>query len=398
MKKALCASLRQAILSRAFLISTLGAAFIPLLSSVQGILAGFRSAELLSPGYHSDLIMGALSSDAMALALPILAALPYTASFIDDVKSGFIKEYLPRTTVPRYIAGKAVGCAVSGGLALTLGIFIAYGFAALMFLPMEAYPKAGETVPNYFGNLMETALMFFASGAFWSLTGMTFAALTDSKYMAYASPFVLFYLLIILYERYFDKLFVLYPREWLSPSPRWVFGKIGVAVLLIEFSLLMAIAFAYAAKRRLETKQIFAVTRYNFRRWHKKPRIVITFCLAFVLCFLLSDKAVKFAKEYDTTMQLVEAFVWTFGDSNSILLSSLLLLLLFADMPFISSATPFYLMRIDRKTWLTGQAAYIALATLIYLAFILISTSLVCMRQSFVGDMWSETAAILGYS
>ena len=252
MKRAVCAGLRQAIFSRGFIISTAGAALILLLSSVQGILAGFRSAELLSPGFHSDLIMGALSSEAMALALPILAALPYTASFIDDVKSGFIKEYLPRTTVPRYIAGKAVGCAVSGGLALALGIFIAYGFAALMFLPMETYPKAGETVPNYFGNLMETALMFFASGAFWSLTGMTFAALTDSKYMAYASPFVLFYLLIILYERYFDKLFVLYPREWLNPSPRWVFGKIGVAVLLIEFSLLMALAFAFAAKRRLE--------------------------------------------------------------------------------------------------------------------------------------------------
>jgi len=252
MKKALRASLRQAILSRGFFIGTLGTALVLLLSSVQGILSGFRSEQLLSPGYHSDLIMGALSSDAMALALPILAALPYTASFIDDVKSGFVKEYLPRTTVPRYIAGKAAACAVSGGLALTLGIFIAYGFAALMFLPMEAYPKAGETVPNYFGNLLQTALMFFASGAFWSLTGMTFAALTDSKYMAYASPFVLFYLLIILYERYFDKLFVLYPREWLNPSPRWVFGKIGVAVLLTEFSMLMALAFAYAAKRRLE--------------------------------------------------------------------------------------------------------------------------------------------------
>ena len=252
MKRAICAGLRQAIFSRGFIISAVGTALILLLSSVQGILAGFRSAELLSPGFHSDLIMGALSSEAMALALPILSALPYTASFIDDVKSGFIKEYLPRTTVPRYIAGKAVGCAVSGGLALALGIFIAYGFAALMFLPMEAYPKAGETVPNYFGSLVETVLMFFASGAFWSLTGMTFAALTDSKYMAYASPFVLFYLLIILYERYFDKLFVLYPRERLSPSSRWVFGKIGVAVLLIEFSLLMALAFAYAAKRRLD--------------------------------------------------------------------------------------------------------------------------------------------------
>lgn len=148
----------------------------------------------------------------------------------------------------------------------------------------------------------------------------------------------------------------------------------------------------------MKIKQVLSVMLYNFRGWHKNPRIMITFCLAFILCFLLSDKAVQFAREYETTMQIVEAFVWTFGDANSILLSSLLLLLLFADMPFISSGTPFYLMRIDRKTWIAGQAVYIIVATSIYLVFILISTSLVCMTQSFVGDMWSETAAILGYS
>ena len=91
-------------------------------------------------------------------------------------------------------------------------------------------------------------------------------------------------------------------------------------------------------------KRSFSVAGYNFRQWHKNPRIFITFALAFILCFLLSDKAVKFAEEYGTTMQLVEAFVWTFGDSNSILLSSLLLVLLFADMPFLSSGTP------DRKS------------------------------------------------
>lgn len=145
-------------------------------------------------------------------------------------------------------------------------------------------------------------------------------------------------------------------------------------------------------------KQACSVAAYNFRGWRRNPRIFITFALAFILCFLLSDKAVRFAKEYETTMQIVEAFVWTFGDSNSILLSSLLLLLLFADMPFISAGTPFYLMRIDRKTWITGQALYVAAASFIYLLFILASTSIVCMGQSFIGNMWSETAAILGYS
>jgi len=148
--------------------------------------------------------------------------------------------------------------------------------------------------------------------------------------------------------------------------------------------------------RRL--KQVFLVASYNFRRWNKNPRVIITFLLAFVLCFLLSDKAVKFAEEYKTTMQTVEAFVWTFGDSNSILLTSMLLVLLFADMPFLGTAVPYYLSRMNRSTWLLGQILYISLATTVYMVFILLSTVLICMKQSFSGNMWSETAAILGYS
>ena len=145
-------------------------------------------------------------------------------------------------------------------------------------------------------------------------------------------------------------------------------------------------------------RQVMSVAVYNFRQWRANPRIIVTFALAFILCFLLSDKAVRFAQDYKTTMQIVEAFVWTFDDSNSILLSSLLLVLLFADMPFISPGTPYYLMRIDRRTWVMGQAAYVVMATGLYLLFVLAATSLVCMRNSFIGNMWSETAAILGYS
>lgn len=145
-------------------------------------------------------------------------------------------------------------------------------------------------------------------------------------------------------------------------------------------------------------KQIWSVSTYNFRTWHNNPRIFMTFALAFILCFLLSDKAVRFAEEYKTTMQAVEAFVWTFGDSNSILLASLLLVLLFADMPFLGAGATYYLFRIRRSTWLFGQLLYIFLAAFIYMLFILVSTSVICMGQSFIGNMWSETAAILGYS
>ena len=145
-------------------------------------------------------------------------------------------------------------------------------------------------------------------------------------------------------------------------------------------------------------KQALSVAGYNFRQWHKNPRIFVTFALAFILCFLLSEKAVRFAVDHNTSMQAFEAFIWTFGDSDSILLFSLLLVLLFADMPFLSSGTPFFLVRTDRRTWIMGQMLYTAAATAIYLLFILLSTALICERQSYLANMWSPTAAILGYS
>lgn len=124
----------------------------------------------------------------------------------------------------------------------------------------------------------------------------------------------------------------------------------------------------------------------------------MTFALSFVLCFLLSDKAVRFAVEHNTTLQLVEAFIWTFGDSNSILLTSVLLVMLFADMPFVSSGTPFYLVRTDRRTWITGQFLYVIAATALYMLFVLVSTILLSMQHAFPANMWSPTAAILGYT
>lgn len=68
-----------------------------------------------------------------------------------------------------------------------------------------------------------------------------------------------------------------------------------------------------------QIRQAFSVAGYNFRQWNKNPRIAIAFSLAFILCFLLSDKIVTFADQYQTTMQILEPFIWTFGDSNSIL-------------------------------------------------------------------------------
>lgn len=252
MTKAISGAIRQAVSGKGMYIGILSATVVLLLSTVQDVLLAFRSEELLQNGFHHTCIKNALTSDAMTLTLPIIAALPFTSSFIDDIKSGFVKEYLPRTTKSGYLLGKIFGSLVSGGLSVSLGVLLGYLVAALVFSPMEAALEPGAAARPYFEELMGKALLFFCSGAFWSLVGLTLATLTNSKYMAYASPFVLYYVLIILYERYFDTLYVLYPKEWTNPSAFWMWGNAGVVLLLLELSVIFGLLFSRAAKRRLE--------------------------------------------------------------------------------------------------------------------------------------------------
>lgn len=256
MRKALAANLNQAFFSRGFLAAAAAVALVLLLSSVESFVSAFRMKGPLAFDYHTELVLSALNGNAMTLALPILCALPYTAAIVDDIKSGFYKQYLPRTTMSGYITGKTAACALAGALAILLGILAAWGIAALVFLPKEAAPveyitSAGETVKQAASPLWGKLLLYGLSSAFWSLIGMLFATLTNSKYMAYASPFVIYYVLIILNERYFSSLYVIYPKEWLIPSALWEYGNAGVILVIGELIVVAALCTVLAARRRL---------------------------------------------------------------------------------------------------------------------------------------------------
>ena len=428
--------IKRAVFGRSFLIAFLGMILCLMIGAFSDALSVFRMEEVrVMYGYHRELLLKTLSSDIILFAVPILAAIPYTTAFTDDVKSGYLKPYLTRTSVSRYILGKGIGSAVSGGLALIFGIVTALGIFFLVFSPFEVY---GEyAVKSLLPDIVLRLFLFFFAGALWASVGLLASSLTQNVYLAYAAPFIFYYVLIILQERYFRTTFMLNPKNYLTMQGAWPLEGKSAALTLLMLVLILQLVFYMTAKtelrdgkrqkkhyfaqnlsqkrliKRIErakpkkgkkipglygVSQVGAVVRYNFRMWRGNVRIVLTFALAFILCFLLSDKAASFAYDMNTAMQAFEPFVWTFGDANSVLLISLLLVLLFVDMPFLGAGVPYYLIRMRRRTWLMGQTIYAVLATIMYILFIFTATSLICMSNSFIGNMWSETAAILGYS
>ena len=136
-------------------------------------------------------------------------------------------------------------------------------------------------------------------------------------------------------------------------------------------------------------RKICLIAGQNFSGWHRNARIWLTFTLGLVLCLMLSDQM---------PIQIFEPFIWTFGDTESVLLSTLLLLVLFADMPFIDQAAPYRLVRTTREIWLAGQVVYVALSVIVYDLFLLIAESLIAMPWAYTGNVWSETSAAFAYS
>lgn len=144
-------------------------------------------------------------------------------------------------------------------------------------------------------------------------------------------------------------------------------------------------------------RQIFLIAGQNFSGWHKNARVWMTFALGLVLCLMLSDEMLTRAQTYNASIQILEPFIWTFGDEESVLLSTLLLLLIFADMPFIDQAAPYRLIRTTRERWLAGQILYVVLAVILYDCFLLAAEALIAMPWSYVGNVWSETSAAFAY-
>lgn len=268
---ALRVDLKRALNAWGFIIGIAGlalAAFFGVFDQMLPVFQG-QMADGLQAGFSIQLSISSLQTDVVLLVLPILAALPFTTAFVDDHKSRYLREYLPRAGKQQYLVSRVAATVLSGGLALFLGVMLVCAVFALLFTPMEVVqeviePEMGMAVMDTggaeqldvsaqltFTDLMGRALLFFLAGALWSLVGGLFATITMSKYMAYAAPFIFYYVLVILSQRYFIDLYVLNPQEWMNPSEAWGGGIWGAALLMGEMVVLLAVAYGYAIKIRM---------------------------------------------------------------------------------------------------------------------------------------------------
>ena len=218
-------------------------------SFVDPLLRTYWEYSYIPKGFHIELLIQGLRSNTVSSFLPILAALPFGGCLVDDLKSKFARFFLIRSSYRTYIMSRIIVGFLAGGLAILSGALIAWGTTAAILIPIEQEIEGME--PAAIDGLIEICFLLFVNGGFWSVVGMAMSTLMESKYISYATPFVFYYLLVILYERYFSDLFIIYPKTWTDPTA-WPFGCWDAAIFLLEMTLIFALLFAFRARRRLQ--------------------------------------------------------------------------------------------------------------------------------------------------
>lgn len=203
----------------------------------------------LFPFYHMNMILMSLQSNIVLIVVPIVCTLPYTAAFLDEYTSGYIKIYIMKTHKEDYVKGKIMATAISGGLVLAVSVFTVTVLSALIYRPMEI--SSPESVSPILKLIVKTTVLFL-SGSLWASLGMLLANISLSKYMAYASPFVIYYVLVILAERYFRSVYVINPKEWLIQENFWPAGDLGVMLLLILLTIPIMIISSSVIRKKIE--------------------------------------------------------------------------------------------------------------------------------------------------
>lgn len=151
---------------------------------------------------------------ALMIFAPLIAALPFSASYLFDRQTQYVHHILLRTSFWRYISTKAIVNALAGGLALALPFIGIFAFAYFFYFrgipPLESsairladgpwgpFSELYRSTPSLY--LLTLFIRTFIFGAIYATVGLAISTITDNRYLVIVLPFVLYLLIEFILE------------------------------------------------------------------------------------------------------------------------------------------------------------------------------------------------------
>lgn len=203
--------IKRSILSYKFIFATL-------LSCALYFLSGYNEFIYYAPQAQNIDVLHFFrflnSVGTFEVMLVLCCVIPYTSSFCSDWNSKYICSIRIRTSTDKYSVSRVVSCAISGGLAIAMGILLFIlilsfkyplvdingGMFQSYIMELEYNTEYQSCLlpllvnENYIAFYALSIYLIFLFGAFWSVVGLCISALIPNIFVALCSPFILYFL------------------------------------------------------------------------------------------------------------------------------------------------------------------------------------------------------------
>ena len=240
----------QQITTTRILFTIFAMVFLQLIASGNTIIQLFRNETIVDLGFTINFVIHSIQSNSVRSFIPLLSTIPFSSCYLDAHKCRFARFCLIRSTYRTYLISLLISCFFFSASIILSGVIIYGGISFLIFLPLESSENLLCESLESISSLVDLYSLLFLNSGMWAIIGMSMSSLFESKYIAHLSPFIIYYILLILYERYIPNLYIIYPIEWIMPTDHWPFKKLGVIIILFEICILFSSLFIIHAERK----------------------------------------------------------------------------------------------------------------------------------------------------
>lgn len=136
-------------------------------------------------------------------------------------------------------------------------------------------------------------------------------------------------------------------------------------------------------------RKSLTVFRNAYLRWLLSSRLLI-FAFAYMFFYVYFIKPLlQLSEMFNTPLNALEPFTLLMNNGYFLPLTALTYLILISDQPKLDDSATFILFRTGRLPWMLGQFWFLIFSALTFIGFLLISSMLTVMDNSFVINAWS---------
>lgn len=142
--------------------------------------------------------------------------------------------------------------------------------------------------------------------------------------------------------------------------------------------------------KKFNLRQCFSCAKTEYIKWVCDARMVILGVLLIFIYNFAIQPLLQNAEKMNEPLNMLEPFIAVANSGAVLMIIPLVFMTLIADFPKIDNNTVFYIMRIGRKNWLTGQIIKLVMMAASYLAVIFVGSVVPMLTKGFWYNGWSN--------